>query len=83
MKLTTVRLVAICALSTTLLGCASHSYHQGQYRNHCQPQYGAVALGALAGGLLGSSVGRGTGRDVAIAAGAATGAYIANDASCK
>ena len=84
MKLITFyRLFAICAVSTTLFGCASYPAQQGQYRNHCQPNYSAVALGAIAGGLVGSSFGAGVGRDLSIAAGAATGAYLANDSSCK
>lgn len=82
MKFTTARLVAICATSTVLFGCASHTSRSISH-NHCQPNYGAVAVGTIAGGLVGSSIGGGAGRDLAIAAGATTGAYIAHDASCK
>lgn len=37
---------------------------------------GAAVLGALAGGLIASNVGKGSGKNVAIAAGSATGALI-------
>lgn len=37
-----------------------------------------TAVGAIAGGLLGSSVGRGTGRDLATVAGAVGGGYAGN-----
>ena len=37
-----------------------------------------TAVGAIAGGLLGSSIGRGTGRDLATVAGAVGGGYAGN-----
>lgn len=74
--------LAICAS----LGACATQHQQGQYQSSKCPDgnnYGAAALGALAGGVLGSTIGMGTGNSVAIAAGAATGAMVANNMACR
>jgi outer membrane lipoprotein SlyB len=47
------------------------------------PNYLALAGGALVGGLLGNQVGGGSGKKVATVAGAAGGAYVANEYTKK
>jgi uncharacterized protein YcfJ len=54
-----------------------------QYQNLSEPSSinAKSIVGTLIGGVLGSQVGQGQGRDVAIALGAATGAMIGNESN--
>lgn len=67
--------IAVLAIT----GCASGP----NVSSGCGPNYGAAALGALAGGVLGAQVGAGVGRNVAIAAGAGTGAVLGSRVDCN
>jgi surface antigen len=60
--------ILLCALITTLSGCATEPGHQ-------QEQAGMV-IGGILGGAVGSQVGKGSGRTVAIIAGTLAGAAI-------
>jgi uncharacterized protein YcfJ len=42
------------------------------------PSYGGMAIGAIAGGILGNQVGKGSGKDAATAAGVVAGAMVGN-----
>lgn len=53
----------------------TRDYETRSYRNN---NTGASIIGAIAGGLLGSTVGKGNGRVAAAAVGAATGAVVGN-----
>ncbi|MBI3936299.1 MAG: glycine zipper 2TM domain-containing protein [Betaproteobacteria bacterium] len=74
---TGTKLVVVAAM--LVAGCASGP----QVRTGCAPNYGAAAVGALAGGLLGAQVGGGTGRNAAIAVGAGTGALVGSQVDCR
>lgn len=67
--------IAVLAIT----GCASGP----NVSSGCGPNYGAAAIGALAGGVLGAQVGAGVGRNVAIAAGAGTGAVLGSRVDCN
>ena len=67
-------LVAAAVVAAVLGGCASNP-------SNCTNVPGAV-IGGVAGGLLGSTVGGGSGRDIAIGAGAATGAVVGSNYGC-
>ncbi len=74
------RLIATALSAGLLAGCASGP----EITQGCnEPNYGAAIIGGVAGGLLGSQIGSGAGRDVAIAAGAGTGALVGNNLGCK
>ena len=74
------KLVTAIVGAAVLAGCAGGP----QVKQGCnEPNYGAAIIGGLAGGLLGSQIGGGLGRDVAIAAGAGTGAVIGSKVDCK
>ena len=64
------RVVIGAAIAAGLYGCGGGS---NVASNDCTNIPGAV-VGGVAGGLIGSQIGGGSGRDVAIGAGAATGA---------
>jgi outer membrane lipoprotein SlyB len=86
------RLLVCAALSLTLTACATGSNNAGEMEirsGKIEQIYPAqitsshhTGLGAIAGGLgglaLGSLIGKGTGRDVAMAAGAIGGAFAGN-----
>jgi len=80
MALTTLLKAAIPAaiLSAGLAGCAGMPGSNANVAGNCTNIPGAIVGGAL-GGLAGSQVGGGRGRDVAIAGGAATGAVIGSN----
>ena len=67
-------LIAAAVVAAGLSGCASNP-------SNCTNVPGAV-VGGVAGGLLGSMVVGGAGRDVAIGAGAATGAVVGSGYGC-
>lgn len=77
MKKLTLLLTALC-LTVGLTGC--ETYPDGSVHSYgCNrggPNYGAAALGAVAGGLLGSVVGGGTGQAIAVGVGAAGGGLL-------
>ena len=76
----THKVFAVMVSMGLLAGCAGGP----DIRQGCnEPNYGAAIIGGLAGGLLGSQIGGGLGRDVAIAAGAGTGAVIGSKVDCK
>ncbi len=62
-----------------IAGCASNPITES-----CREPNVALALaGGLAGGLVGSQIGAGLGRDLAIAAGAGTGAVLGSRTYCN
>lgn len=70
----------IAVLFGALAGCATPGPY---YAQPCPaPNVGGAIVGGLAGGLIGSAIGGGAGRDLAIAAGAGTGAVIGSHAPC-
>ena len=91
------RLLVCAALSLTLTACATGSNNAGEMEirsGKIEQIYPAqitsshhTGLGAIAGGLgglaLGSLIGKGTGRDVAMAAGAIGGAMVGNEVQKK
>lgn len=48
-----------------------------------EPKLALAVAGGLAGGLVGSQIGAGLGRELAIAAGAGTGAVLGSRAHCN
>ena len=74
------KLFAAVISAGLLAGCAGGP----QIRQGCnEPNYGAAIIGGLAGGLLGSQIGGGLGRDIAMVAGAGTGAVVGSKVDCK
>lgn len=74
------KLFAVVISGVLLAGCAGGP----QIKADCHtPNYGGAIIGGLAGGLLGSQIGGGLGRDVAMVAGAGTGAVIGSKVDCK
>ena len=74
------QLVAVLISAGLLAGCAGGP----QIKQGCnQPNYGAAIIVGLAGGLLGSQIGGGLGRDIAMVAGAGTGAVVGSKVDCK
>jgi len=74
------QLAAVLISAGLLAGCAGGP----QIRQGChEPNYGAAIIGGLAGGLLGSQIGGGLGRDIAMVAGAGTGAVVGSKVDCK
>jgi surface antigen len=65
----------VLGVGAALVVAACSSDPQTRYQ---QEQAGSVAAGAVIGGLIGSTIGGGTGRVVATAAGAAVGGYVGN-----
>lgn len=71
---------AATAFVFVIAGCASGP----QTRSGCaNPNYGAAVIGGLAGGVIGSQVGSGSGRTAATAIGAGTGAVIGSQVNCN
>ncbi len=74
------QLAAVLVGAGMLAGCAGGP----QIKQGCrQPNYSAAIIGGLAGGLLGSQIGGGLGRDIAMVAGAGTGAVVGSKVDCK
>jgi outer membrane lipoprotein SlyB len=71
-------IVVLTALLLT--GCASMPDMQADCR---QPNYPLAVAGTVIGGLLGGQVGAGTGRHIAIAAGAGLGAVAGSRMNCR
>ena len=62
-----------------IAGCASNPISQA-----CrEPNVPLAVAGGLAGGLVGSHIGAGVGRQLAVAAGAGTGAVLGSRANCN
>lgn len=68
------------ALSLTLFSSLSHA-DQDCYGYQRKNNTGAKIIGAIAGGLLGSTVGKGDGRRAAIVGGAILGGVVGNETS--
>jgi len=66
-----IKILSAFLLLTTLTSCASQN-NPGGVSN----QSGGAVIGALAGGLLGSTVGRGGGQILAMGAGALIGGFV-------
>jgi outer membrane lipoprotein SlyB len=66
------------ALAVGLSGCGGGT---NVASDDCRNIPGAV-VGGVAGGLVGSQIGGGHGRDLAIGAGAATGAVVGSNYGC-
>ena len=75
---TTSTIAVLAAL--WLGGCASMPNTQANCR---QPNYPLALAGTVVGGLLGGQIGAGTGRHVAIAAGAGLGAVTGSRINCQ
>ena len=74
------KLYAVVISAGLIAGCAGGP----QIKQGCnEPNYGAAVIGAVAGGLLGSQIGGGLGRDVAMVAGAGTGAVVGSKVDCR
>jgi len=74
------QLVAALISTGLLAGCAGGP----QIKQGCnEPNYGAAIIGGLAGGLVGSQIGAGLGRDIAMVAGAGTGAVVGSKVDCR
>jgi len=72
-------LVSLTIGAGLIAGCASSPIAEA-----CrEPNVALGVAGALAGGLVGSQIGAGLGRDLAIAAGAGTGAVLGSRVNCK
>lgn len=72
------RVVIGAALAAGLYGCGGGT---NVASDDCRNIPGAV-VGGVAGGLVGSQIGSGHGRDLAIGAGAATGAVVGSNYGC-
>jgi outer membrane lipoprotein SlyB len=70
--------MAATALAIGLSGCGGGT---NVASDDCRNIPGAV-VGGVAGGLVGSQIGSGHGRDLAIGAGAATGAVVGSNYGC-
>lgn len=69
----------LALLSTLLLGGCATTRMQA---NCTQPNYPLAIAGTVIGGLLGGQIGAGTGRHIAIAAGAGLGAVAGSRMNC-
>jgi uncharacterized protein YcfJ len=80
MTMTCVVKTAISAvlLSAGLAACSGMPGSQANVAGNCTNIPGAI-IGGVVGGAVGSQVGSGRGRDVAIAAGAGTGAVVGSN----
>jgi outer membrane lipoprotein SlyB len=77
--MTSAKLVTAFIGVSLLAGCASNPIGASACR---EPNLGLAAVGTLAGGLVGSQIGAGLGRQLAIAAGAGTGAVLGSRTHC-
>jgi outer membrane lipoprotein SlyB len=73
------RTLAAAVLAVGLSGCGGGGNNVAS--DDCRNIPGAV-VGGVAGGLVGSQIGGGHGRDLAIGAGAATGAVVGSNYGC-
>jgi len=72
--------IFVAAIGTFLVtGCASNPISMANCKT---PNMALAVAGGLAGGLVGSQIGAGLGRQLAIAAGAGTGAVLGSRADC-
>lgn len=72
--------VFVAAIATSLVaGCASNPISMANCKT---PNMALAVAGGLAGGVIGSQIGAGLGRQLAIAAGAGTGAVLGSRANC-
>ena len=75
----TSRLLPAVIGACLIAGCASNPMTEA-----CrEPNVALAVAGGLAGGLVGSQIGAGLGRELAIAAGAGTGAVLGSRANCN
>ena len=82
MKLATIlKTVAAAGALATMAACSGMPGSRATVAGDCTNIPGAVVCG-VAGGAVGSQVGSGRGRDVAIAGGAATGAVVGSKVGC-
>jgi len=73
------RLSPVMIGACLIAGCASNPITQA-----CsEPNVALAVAGGLAGGLVGSQIGAGLGRQLAIAAGAGTGAVLGSRVNCN
>jgi uncharacterized protein YcfJ len=72
--------LAAAVIVIVTAGCASAPHTRAGCEN---PNYGAAVIGGLAGGVIGSQVGSGSGRTAATAIGAGTGAVIGSQVNCN
>lgn len=78
-----VGLTAALACLGTLVACQAPSGSHSRSQNAEFNCIAGTVGGAVVGGLLGSTVGRGRGRTAATAVGIGAGGYIGNAMGCK
>ncbi|HLT98536.1 MAG TPA: glycine zipper 2TM domain-containing protein [Burkholderiaceae bacterium] len=76
-------LTAVLVCLGTLVACQAPSGTQHRSQNAEFNCIAGTIGGAVVGGLLGSTVGRGRGRTAATAVGIGAGGYIGNTMGCK
>lgn len=75
----TSRLFPVVIGASLIAGCATNPMTAA-----CrEPNVALAVAGGVVGGLVGSQIGAGLGRELAIAAGAGTGAVLGSRANCK
>lgn len=75
----TSRVMVALAAAFVLGGCAT----TGMQAECREPNYALALAGTVVGGLIGGQIGAGTGRHVAIAAGAGIGAVTGSRLNCR